>query len=125
MSTTPVTLDEDLPVIEWDLIDRLHKSLRLAHLKPGQMATTLEVHRNTVSHWLTGKARPSRPAIRAWAAICSETAPMVTYEWLTAGEHQMSRWILTGERHLNALPQPYDQELPWPTDRPLLAAVGG
>lgn len=74
----------DIPTIEWDLIDRLHKSLRLADLKPGQMADYLGLHRNTVGGWLHGKARMNKATLIAWAAKCSETSPIpITFDWLT------------------------------------------
>lgn len=91
MTQTPVMAlieVEAPPEIEWDLVDRLHKSLRLAGLKPGQMADHLDVHRNTVGGWLRGR-QMTKATLLAWAAKCSETSPIsITFEWLTVNMAQ-------------------------------------
>ena len=115
------------PTIEWDLVDRLGKSLRLAGLKPGQMAKHLDVHRNTVGGWMRGQVAMNKATLLAWAAKCSETSPVpITYEWLS----RRSGWFAgeTGADQpipvLSVVRAAGQQELPFPLDaRPALAAV--
>jgi transcriptional regulator with XRE-family HTH domain len=64
-----------------DLADRL-KSLRVSGVSIGEMASFQEVHRNTVSSWINGHARPMAANLRLWA----ERTP-VPYVWLRDGEH--------------------------------------
>ena len=66
---------------EWDLADRLRKAARHAGLKPGDMGTYLGVGSQTVSRWLGGQMRPSRPVLLAWAMRTG-----VPMEWLLTGE---------------------------------------
>lgn len=65
---------------EWDLVDRLTKSLRIAGMSGKDMAAYLEVHRNTVSGWMNGDAQPSRPMMITWALRTG-----VPFEWLRDG----------------------------------------
>ena len=69
--------------LEFDLIDRLAKSLRVSGMKPGDMARALDVHRNTVGNYLNGRTQLDRRTLIAWAFACS---PEVTLEWLETGE---------------------------------------
>lgn len=64
-------------VPEWNLEDRMRKALRHAELDTQQMADYLEVSRTSVSNWLNGRNRPSRPALRLWAMRCG-----VPFGWL-------------------------------------------
>ena len=74
------TSTEGLAVPEWDLADRLGKSLRVAHLSVQEMADYLEVHRNTVSAWINGRTPPGAQTIRLWAMRTG-----VPYRWLRDG----------------------------------------
>ena len=68
---------------EWDLGDRMRKSLRHADLEFQQMADYLGVSRNSISNWINGKTRPNQPALRLWAMRTG-----VPYEWLREGQAQ-------------------------------------
>lgn len=65
--------------LEWDLIDRLHKSLRISGVSNADMAAALGVHRNTVSNYLRG-AKMDRRTLVVWALTCG-----VPLDWLTGG----------------------------------------
>jgi transcriptional regulator with XRE-family HTH domain len=67
--------------LEMTLGDRLRKSLWLSGLSVAEMAEALEIHRNTVSGWLAGRARPAQIALRFWAQTTS-----VPLHWLLEGE---------------------------------------
>lgn len=54
-------------VPEWDLADRLAKSLRQSGVAVGEMSTYLSVNRNTVGRYTNGHTKPSRATILAWA----------------------------------------------------------
>lgn len=69
-----------LHIPEWDLADRLRKSLRDAGIGVGQMADRFEVSRNTIGNWLNGRSAPSVNDLRAWA---DETG--VPLPWLRWG----------------------------------------
>lgn len=72
-----MTITESL---QWDLVDRLAKSLRVAGVKPGEMADYLEVHRNTVGAYLHGRTNPDHRTLALWAMRCG-----VPLEWLKHG----------------------------------------
>ncbi|HKP44088.1 helix-turn-helix transcriptional regulator [Mycobacterium sp.] len=74
------TSTEGLPIPEWDLADRLGKSLRVAGVSVQVMADYLDVHRNTVSAWINGRTPPSTQTIRLWSLRTG-----VPYEWLRDG----------------------------------------
>lgn len=67
--------------LEWDLVDRLHKSMRVAHLTGPGIAAKLDVHRNTVNNYLSGRTKPDRRTLVAWAF-----ATGVPVEWLITGQ---------------------------------------
>lgn len=91
-ATAPVTIPE------WDMADRLSKSLRHAGIEPADMAGYLEVHRNTVSNWTHGRTKPPTAAVRLWAWRTG-----VPYEWLAYGvtglPHQDSNLEPSGSSH--------------------------
>jgi len=66
---------------KWDLSDRLNKALRHSGKSTQQMADELGVHRNTISNYTSGRKRPDRRTILAWAV-----ATGVSVEWLEIGE---------------------------------------
>ncbi len=68
-------------VPQWTLADRLRKALEHASVSGPEMAEYLEVHRNTVSNWIYGHARPPASAVKLWAMRCG-----VPYEWLIGDE---------------------------------------
>jgi transcriptional regulator with XRE-family HTH domain len=69
-----------LHIPEWDLADRLRKSMRDADIDVSDMADRFEVHRNTIGAWINGRNEPSATDLRAWAR---ETG--VPVEWLRWG----------------------------------------
>lgn len=71
---------DGVTVPEWDLADRLTKSLRVAGMSTQEMADYLEVHRNSVSAWINGRVKPSGQTIRLWALRTG-----VPHKWLKEG----------------------------------------
>ena len=67
-------------VPEWDLTDRLRKSLRTAGMNTTDMAEFLGVQRSTINTWTSGRIKPSIATLRAWAM-----ATQIDYDWLTGG----------------------------------------
>ena len=61
--------------------DRMRMSLRHAGVGVQEMATYLDVARNTVSTWLNDRIVPSKQTMRLWAMRCG--VPLV---WLETGE---------------------------------------
>lgn len=66
---------------EFDLADRLRKSLRVSGVSVGSMASSLGVSRNTVSNWINGRGRPCVAQLAVWAALTDAPA-----SWLETGE---------------------------------------
>lgn len=66
---------------EFDLADRLRKSLRESGVPVQSMAESLGVSRNTVSNWINGRGKPCDDQLKVWSAITD--AP---YSWLKSGE---------------------------------------
>lgn len=61
--------------------DRLKRSLRYANLQSAEMAIRLEVHRNTIGGYVTGKITMRPLMMRLWA---QETG--VPLSWFKTGE---------------------------------------
>lgn len=74
------TSTEGSSVPQWDLADRLGKSLRVSGLSVQDMADYLEVHRNSVSAWINGRTPPTGQTVRLWAMRTG-----VPYRWLRDG----------------------------------------
>lgn len=68
-------------VPEWDLADRLRKSLRTSGISVGEMAAHLEVSSNTVSNYINGHTTPNAATLRTWALRTD-----VPFEWVRHGE---------------------------------------
>lgn len=68
------------PDLSFDLIDRLHKSLRLSGKSAVALAADLGVHRNTVNNYLSGKSAVDRRTLIAWALVTG-----VPLAWLEHG----------------------------------------
>ena len=75
-----MTSQQDGEIPDWDLADRMRKSLRHAGMTPGQMAAYLGVGGNTVSTWINGRIQPSFQTVRLWS-IRTNT----DLEWLLGG----------------------------------------
>lgn len=69
-----------LGVPEFDLADRLRKSLRESGIGVQEMADYLEVERGTVSTWINGRIKPSAQTIRLFAMRTG-----VNHKWLKEG----------------------------------------
>lgn len=67
-------------LLQFDLQDRLAKSLRVAGVSVQELAEYLGVNRNTVGNYLSGRTRPSRSILIAWALRCG-----VPIQWLEHG----------------------------------------
>ncbi len=65
------------PDLEFDLADRMRKSLRVADIGVQEMADYLEVQRATVGRWINGHTSPSTATVKLWALRTG-----VPYEWL-------------------------------------------
>ncbi len=79
------TAGDDLALIpRIELRHRLAIALDHAGLRPADMVAELDVHRNTVSGYMTGRTRPSRAVLRVWALRTG-----VSFEWLNDGGEGM------------------------------------
>ena len=67
--------------LDFDLADRMRKSLRVSDISVQTMAEYLDVNRNTVGRWINGEREPKLQTLRLWAM---RTA--VPLEWLKSGE---------------------------------------
>ncbi|NHN55810.1 helix-turn-helix transcriptional regulator [Calidifontibacter sp. DB0510] len=76
MSTSPIERED----LNFDLADRLHKSLRVAGKSASQIAEDLGAHRNTVSNYLAGRTTPEPRTLKGWAL-----ATGVPLSWLESG----------------------------------------
>jgi transcriptional regulator with XRE-family HTH domain len=73
---------DDVRVVpDWELCDRLARSLRLLPLSHGEIAEVFGVNPTTVSRWLNGHNKPSNVALMFWADMTG-----VDFEWLKTGE---------------------------------------
>lgn len=66
--------------LAFDLVDRLHKALRIGRCKPGEMKVVLGVSPATMTNYLSGKHRPKDGMLRQWAFRCQ-----VPFDWLAYG----------------------------------------
>lgn len=64
-----------------ELSDRLQRALRVSGVTREEMMAYLEVKRNTIGSWLSGRVPPSPATIRLWSILTK-----VPYEWLRDGE---------------------------------------
>lgn len=67
-------------VFEFDLADRLRKSLRVSGWSVQDIADQMNVSRNTVGNWLNGRAVPSHEQLVVWCAYTR--APL---DWIERG----------------------------------------
>jgi hypothetical protein len=91
---------------EWDIHDRLRKSLRFAGLGVGEMAEELGVDRNTVGNYINGRTRISGPALRLWAMRTG-----VPREWIETGKGHAGGGGGEGQPVLSTLPKSYGRHL--------------
>ena len=99
MTTALPVPEEDL---NWDLCDRLGKSLRVSRLSVQEMADYLGVHRNTVGAYLNGRVEPLKCALHC-AMLCnmsSDTELIGSTEAsrvLKRHPATLSRWVADGK----------------------------
>lgn len=91
MTEQTTTVTAGIP--EWDLADRMRKSLRASGIGVQEIAEYLGVARNTVSTWINGKIEPNVQTQRLWALKCG-----VSYEWLRTGAVTQNEPPRGGER---------------------------
>ena len=65
---------------QWDIADRVRRSLRVADVSVQDLAAYLEVSRNTVGAWINGRSIPRRRDLRL---IAMRTG--FPLEWLETG----------------------------------------
>lgn len=87
-------------VPEFDMADRLRKSLRVADMSVQEMADYLEVERNTVSRWINGRTNPPAMALRLWAERTG-----ISYGWLRNGEEPQPEMAGAPRPALRGLPR--------------------
>lgn len=68
---------DERPAPEFDLADRLRKSLREAGLSVNEMSRELQVTRFTVTSWINGRHYPNSATLVVWAGLTG-----VPLEWL-------------------------------------------
>ena len=66
---------------EFDLADRLRKTLTANKVSVEQAAHLFEVSRNSVGNWINGRVVPDRRTLIAWSSIFAVPLP-----WLETGE---------------------------------------
>jgi transcriptional regulator with XRE-family HTH domain len=76
MTTSPITVG----IPQWDLADRMRKTLRASGMGVQEIADEFGVSRNTVGAWINGANIPSPVALRLWAMRFG-----VPLEWLVDG----------------------------------------
>lgn len=69
------------PRFTLDFSDRLALAQRRCGLSVQELADRIEVHRNTVSAWINGRARPRTRDLKAYALATGYPVP-----WLETGE---------------------------------------
>jgi transcriptional regulator with XRE-family HTH domain len=89
--------------LAWDLRDRLHKSLRISGLTATAMSVKLELHRNTINNYLSGKTPIDHRTLVAWADAAG--VPLV---WLEDGVEVPTP--PDGDGVVSELPQQPDRE---------------
>jgi transcriptional regulator with XRE-family HTH domain len=73
-------IDADGFRFAFDLGDRLDKAMRVSELSIDDMAEALDVSRNTIGNYRSGRTKPSKLQIKEWAMRTG--API---EWLMHG----------------------------------------
>lgn len=71
----------DRGVYEFDLPDRMRKTLRHSNESAKSMAEYLGVEPESVSRWINGRSTPSEAVVKLWALRMG-----VSYNWLKNGE---------------------------------------
>jgi transcriptional regulator with XRE-family HTH domain len=73
--------DDERVVPEWELQDRLARTIRMIPVRSnGELAELLGIRRETIGRWLSGQNKPSR----AWLFVLADMAG-VRMDWLEDG----------------------------------------
>lgn len=80
-------------VPQWDLGDRMGKALRESGVSVAEMADYLQVNRNTPGRYISGRTKPTRATILAWALRTGVPAA-----WLELGVESPNHGPDTGVR---------------------------
>ena len=88
--------EPDPAVPQWDVADRMRKSLREASIGVTEIADYLDVSRTSVSNWINGRIPPSVQTLRLWALRTG-----VPYEWL-AGPDFRRRGVISALTYIFA-----------------------
>ena len=64
----------------WTMLDRLRKARESAGLLKEELAERLEVSRNTIGNYESGKVRPQPVVVKMWALVTG-----VPVEWIRTG----------------------------------------
>lgn len=68
------------PELQWDLADRLRKSLRISGVTSNAMGEYLDLSRTSISAYINGRTHPDQRTLRLWALRTG-----VPLEWLEHG----------------------------------------
>jgi transcriptional regulator with XRE-family HTH domain len=71
---------------QWELGDRMRKSLRHAGLSTRDMAAYLDIRSESVRRWFNGKSRPATSVLRLWALRTG-----ADYDWLVNGQPEKEK----------------------------------
>lgn len=95
MSQQPV----EIQALQFDVSDRLRKSLQASGVSQQDMVDYLDVSRNTVSRWVNGTGPIKKSMLRLWALKTG-----VPFTWLESGVITDDSPSPDGERTAEALP---------------------
>lgn len=73
--------DRAASVPHFEMRHRLRLALEYSRVSVKQMADALDLGRNTITNYLSGRSRPSKATRQAWAFRCG-----VPFEWIETGE---------------------------------------
>lgn len=88
---------------EWDLADRMRKTMREAGTSVQEVAEYFGVNRNTVGTWINGRITPPLSIQRLWAVRFG-----VPLEWLQTGQAPHEGGPDGGLPHLDSNQKPFD-----------------
>lgn len=81
MTSTHAHGNNDWSALAFTRADRLTKALSFAGITQQEIADDLNVSRQTIGNYISGRTRPSRAVIMAWAMRTG-----VPLEWIETGE---------------------------------------
>jgi transcriptional regulator with XRE-family HTH domain len=103
---------------------RMERARRAAGVGVQEMATYLDVARNTVSTWLHDRVRPSDQTLRLWALRCG-----VSLDWLRTGQVPLlppaDATLDESARSSTDRASDYGSLVRFPSHRPVLTLISG